>query len=249
MPAVSDGKYLVQAGWNDVPHLDERVKRDLLESTPPHLRDARAQGIPSLGSGAIYPIALSEILVDPLPIPAFWPRAYAMDVGWNRTAAVWGAWDRSISTLYLYTEHYRSQAEPSIHANAIRARGEWIPGVIDPAARGRAQKDGEQLLANYIDLGLTLTTAINAVEAGLYEVWQLLSTGRLKVFRTLMNWQAEYRIYRRDEKGRVVKEFDHLMDATRYLVTSGPAVATTMPVARQEHVIGSAAGGDAVIGY
>lgn len=232
-----------------MPHLDAKVKADLLASTPLHLRDARSQGIPSLGSGAIYPIPLSEILVDPFTLPAYWPRAYALDVGWNRTAGLWGAWDRSDGTLYCYTEHYRGKAEPSIHARAIRARGEWIPGVIDPGARGRSQKDGEQLLANYLDLGLKLTPANNAVESGLFSVYELLSTGRIKFFRTLMNLQAEYRIYRRDDKGRVVKEFDHLMDCLRYLVVSGPSVATVRPVERELHVVPSAAGGDQDVGY
>lgn len=248
-PAITQSKYMVQAGWNDVPHLDPKVKRDLLASTPPHLRESRSEGKPGLSAGAIYPVELSEVLVDPFQIPRYWPRAYGLDVGWKRTAAIWGAWDRSVDCLYLYTEHYRGKAEPSIHATAIKARGEWIPGVIDPAARGRQQKDGEQLLQNYLDLGLNLTPAVNAVEAGLYDVWERLSTGRLKVFRTLMNWQAEYRLYRRDEDGKVIKEFDHLMDATRYLVVSGRGVATCAPVAPGGGIVGSAGGGDPTTGY
>ena len=32
-----------------------------------------------------------------------------------------------------------------------------------------------------------------------------MSTGRLKVFRTLQSWLAEYRLYRRDEKGAARK--------------------------------------------
>lgn len=249
MPAITESRYMVQAGWDDVPHLDAATKRELLDSTPEYLREARSEGKPSLSAGAIYPVPLSEILVEPMEIPAYWPRCYGMDVGWNRTAAVWGAWDRTTDTLYLYTEHYRGKAEPSIHATAIRARGEWIPGVIDPAARGRGQKDGEQLLANYIDLGLKLQPAVNAVEAGLYDVWQRLSTGRLKVFNTLQNWKAEYRLYRRDDDGKVVKQFDHLMDATRYLVVSGRDVAKCAPVQSDGSIIGSAGGGDPISGY
>ncbi|WP_022727234.1 terminase [Fodinicurvata sediminis] len=248
MPEISPSKYLVQAGWQDIPHLDEKTKAELMAATPPHLRDARTAGIPSLGAGAIYPIPPSEILVDPFPIPPYFPRVYGMDVGWNRTAAVWGAWDRAIDCIYLYTEHYRGQAEPSIHASAIRARGEWIPGVIDPAARGRQQGDGEQLLAQYRNLGLKLTEADNALEAGMYAVWERLSTGRLKVFRTLQNWQAEYRLYRRDENGKVVKEFDHLMDATRYLVLSGLSCAKIRP-AETQMAVGSAGAGDPTAGY
>lgn len=247
MPAITDSRYLVQAGWSDVPHLDERTKAELLSSTLPHLRDARSKGIPSLGAGAIYPVPESEFVVDPFAIPAYWPRAYGLDVGWDRTAACWAAIDRNTDCVYVYAEHYRGQAEPSIHAEAIKVRGAWIPGVIDPASRGRAQKDGEQLLELYRQLGLNLDIADNSVEAGLYDVWQRLSTGRLKVFRTCGNMLAEYRIYRRDERGRVVKKFDHLMDALRYLVRSGLARATVEPVRgpMQRH----AALGDPTVGY
>jgi hypothetical protein len=82
------------------------------------------------------------------------------------------------------------------------------------------------LLQTYRDLGLHIQEAVNAVETGLYTVYQRLSGSRLKVFKTLPNWLSEYRLYRRDEKGRVVKERDHLMDCTRYGIMSGLNVAT-----------------------
>lgn len=250
MPEISKSKYVVQAGWDDVPHLDEQTKTDLLESTEPHLRDARSKGTPGLGAGAIYPIPESEIIVEPFAIPDYWPRAYGMDVGWNRTAAIWGAWDRSVDVVYLYTEHYRGKAEPSIHATAIRARGEWVPGLIDPAARGRSQEDGKQLLQTYRERGLLLQDATNAVEAGIYDVWERLSTGRLKIFSTLQNWRAEYRLYRRDEDGKVVKDFDHIMDATRYLVVSIRQRAICRPVTGDaSQMVGAASGGDQTTGY
>lgn len=229
MPEKGESKYLVQAAWDDVPHLTEKAKRELLASTPPHLRAARSKGSPSMGAGAIYPVDPEEFTVPPFQIPPYFRRAYGLDVGWNRTACIWGAHDPEIDCLYLTTEHYRGQAEPSIHAAAIKARGLWIPGTIDPAANGRAQKDGEQLLANYEALGLNLTKADNSVEAGIYEVWDRLSTGRLKVFSTCLNWFSEFRLYRRDENGKIVKKFDHLMDATRYLTISGLEIAIQMP--------------------
>ncbi|HEU0283147.1 MAG TPA: terminase family protein, partial [Gallionella sp.] len=222
--AVTADKALVMAGWDDVPHLGEAEKKRMLAETPPHLRDARSKGIPSLGAGAIYPVPESEIKVPDMPVPHHWKRLYALDVGWNRTAALWGAWDQDNDVIYLIAEYYRGQAEPSIHADAIKAKGKMLHGVIDPAARGRGQRDGEQLLQNYKDLGLNLALANNAVESGIYEVWQRLSTGRLKVFESCRNWLSEYRLYRRDEKGRIVKENDHLMDDTRYLIAA-PASA------------------------
>ena len=48
-----------------------------------------------------------------------------------------------------------------------------------------------------------------------------MTSGKLKVFRSLGNFLSEFRLYRRDEDGRVVKQRDHLMDAMRYLVMSG----------------------------
>lgn len=214
-------KFVVMATWDDAPHLTAEQKRELWESIPPHQRDARAKGIPQLGAGAIYPIAEEEFIVEPFQLPDHWLHCYAMDVGWNRTAAIWGAYDREGDTVYLWSEHYQGQAEPAIHAQGIKSRGEWIPGVIDPAARGRSQADGTQLMSIYVGLGLNITPADNAVESGIFEVWQRLSTGRLKVFRTLHNFLSEFRIYRRDEKGKIIKERDHLMDCTRYIIKSG----------------------------
>lgn len=221
-----NGKTLIVATWDDAPHLDEGTKEELLASIPPFQRDARSKGIPQLGAGAIYPVPESDFVVDPFEIPAWWPRAYGMDVGWNRTAAIFGTYDRDTETWFLVAEHYRGQAEPSIQADGIKAKSKGQTGCIDPASRGRGQKDGERLLDTYRQLGLSLVVADNAVEAGIYEVWQRLSAGRLKVFKSCSNWLAEFRLYRRDEKGRVVKENDHLMDATRYLIMTGQGVLT-----------------------
>jgi hypothetical protein len=228
-------KHVTHATWDDVPHLSEAQKAELLGSIPAYQRDARTKGIPQLGSGAIYPVPESEILCEPFEIPVFWTRCFALDVGWNRTAALWGAHDTDADIVYLTAEYYRGQSEPAVHAAAIRSRGDWIPGVIDPASRGRAQKDGQQLLSQYRDdLGLNLVTANNAVEAGLFACFQRMSCGRLKVFRTLPNWLTEFRLYRRDEKGAVVKKDDHLMDAMRYLVMSGLNLACVAPDAGEK---------------
>lgn len=223
-------KYTVMAGWDDVPHLTEEDKRISLEGIHPHQREARSKGIPQLGSGAIYPVPESDITVDDFKIPDHWPREYKLDVGWNRTAALWWAIDRETDTRYVYAEYYRSEAEPIVHATGIRAHGDWIPGDIDPAANGRGQADGKRLVDQYQKLGLNLGFAINDVESGLVEAWGLLSTGRIKVFKSLSNFFTEYRLYRRDDKGRIVKKDDHLMDCLRYLVNGRGNRAKVKPM-------------------
>lgn len=257
MPEEADlgakSRHVINMTIDDAEHYSPEDRAKIVANYSPHEREARANGTPALGSGAIYPVAVSEIQCKPFAIPAYWPRAYALDVGWKRTAALWGAKDPADGTIYLYAEHYRSQEVPVIHAEAIKARGKWIKGAIDPAARSRAQKDGEQLMATYKSLGLDILPANNAVEAGIYEVWQLLTTGRLKVFSTLVNLTAEYRLYRRVEKkgtdgtSKIVKDFDHLMDCMRYLINTWDKVATIQ--APQRTMGGAAIISDSAAGY
>lgn len=225
-------KFVVMVGWDDVPHLSENRKKQLLATIPIHMRDVKTKGIPYLGTGAIYPIPENELVVTPFKIPEYWPKAYAFDPGWNRTAAVWGAYDQEADVWYLYSEYYRGQAEPEIHAGGIRSKGAWIEGIADPhgSKNGRGVSE-ESFLEAYDRLGLTLTLANpsgpGSVELGINEVYSRLSSGRLKIFRTLSNWLYEYRMYRRDDKGRVVLKHNHLMDCTRYLCTSGHNVMKT----------------------
>lgn len=225
-------RYAIQVSWDDAPHLSAEEKAKLEEAYMPHERGARMRGEPSIGAGAIFPVDEADIVIKPVELQPWWRRAYGMDVGWNRTAAVWGAHDFENDILYLYSEHYRSHSEPAVHAQGIRARGDWIPGTIDPASRGRSQHDGQQLLKLYQELGLNLGIADNGVESGIYQVWERLSSGRLKVFDNLQNFLAEFRVYRRDDKGHVVREMNHLMDACRYLVVSGLARAAAKPLDR-----------------
>lgn len=227
-------KLVIMATWDDAPHLSQAAKDILMLSIPAYQRDARTKGIPQLGSGAIYPVPESEIMVNDFVIPIHWPRGYAMDVGWNKTAAGFYALDRDNQILYKTGEHYKGQAEPVIHAEAIKDRGKWLAGVIDPAARGRSQADGEMLMAKYIEHGLDLEPAFNGVESGIYEVWQRLSLGKLKVFKSCQKFFEEYRMYRRDEKGHIVKAMDHAMDETRYMVMSGIDRMKVKPVNEPE---------------
>ncbi len=221
MGQVTPSKYTVMAGWDDVPHLDQKTKEELLRSTQPYLRDARSKGTPSMGTGAIYPIALEDVTCLPFQIPGYWRRGYGMDVGWNRTAALWLAEDPMDGTIYAYAEHYMSQQIPAIHALAIKARGDWMFGAIDPTSRSRDIAEGRQLFVTYQTLGLNLMPAVNAVDEGINEVWSRLVTGRLVLFSTLQNTHAEYRLYRREERGKdgrviIIKKLDHLMDCLRY---------------------------------
>ena len=54
-----------------------------------------------------------------------------------------------------------------------------------------------------------------SVEAGLMAMLTRMQMGKLKVFKHLNDWFEEFRLYHRKD-GKVVKEGDDLMAATRY---------------------------------
>lgn len=223
-------KFVAIIGWKDIPHLSVEKQKQLLAVIPPHLRACKTEGSPYMGSGAIYTVLEEDITCEPFDIPFYWPRAYALDPSWGRTAAIWGAYNEKEDVWYVYSEYVRGQAEIPLHVDAIKARGQWIPGVIDPYAVGGGRgKDGEAFFDAYEKHGLQLAIANNAVEAGIQEVYERLSTGRLKFFRTLSNLFYEYRMYRRDDKGRIIKKNDDGLDCVRYLMMSGLDVCEPLP--------------------
>jgi phage terminase large subunit-like protein len=236
--AVAGNRHVTTATWDDAPHLSLLAREELWGSIPPFQRDARSKGVPQLGSGAIYPVAESEITVADHPIPDHWPRCFGMDAGGGNkpTAAVWLAKNPDTQTWEIYSTYKSSAAEPVIHATAVKSRGDWIPGVGDCAALIMLEHDSRQLIDAYRTMGLDLELPDKAVETGIYDVWQLLSTGGLKVFASCQGWFEEYRLYRRDDKGRIVKSNDHYMDATRYAVRSGRARAKVKPVKPQPFI-------------
>lgn len=214
-------------GWDDVPaSVLSSEQRDVMKSMyAPHELKARTQGIPSVGSGMVYPIAEEEFVIEPFELPDHWPRAFALDPGYSdkgKTAGLWGAWDQDSDTVYLYSEHYKGLETPATHVDAFRRRGSWIPCIIDPA--GVNAEDGRRVKELYreqmraINVDWPMHDAQKGISAGMMEVWSRLTSGRLKVFSTLRAWLGEFRVFQRGEDGKILPTPDHLMDDTRYLL-------------------------------
>ena len=56
----------------------------------------------------------------------------------------------------------------------------------------------------------------NKVEPGIMALYDRMQSGRFKVFSTCQEWFKEFRRYHRKD-GKVVKQDDDVMDATRYM--------------------------------
>lgn len=207
----------------DAEHISAEERARIIASFPAHEREARAKGIPTLGSGRIFPVTETSITVPAFAIPEHWVRIAGIDFGWDHPfACAWLAWDRDSDVLYV-TDCYRErEATPIVHAAAIKPRGEWIPVAWPHDGLNSEKGSGEQLAESYRRQGLAMLQeralfedGSNSVEAGLMLMLERMQTGRFKVFAHLADWFEEFRLYHR-KNGQVVKEADDLMSATRY---------------------------------
>ena len=207
----------------DAEHYTAEERAAIIASYPEHERDARAKGIPILGSGRVFPVVEEAIKVASFPIPAHWPRICGIDFGWDHpTAAAWLAWDRDTDTVYVYDCYRAKEQTPVIHAAVVKSKGDWIPVSWPHDGLQHDKGSGEQLAKQYKDQGLnmlkeraTFEDGSNGLEAGVTEMMIRMQTMRFKVFSHLNEWFEEFRLYHRKD-GRIVKENDDILSATRY---------------------------------
>lgn len=200
---------------------DERAK--IIASYPAHEREARTKGIPTMGSGLIFPVLEDDICVEPFEIPSHWAQIGGLDFGWDHpTAAAHLAWDRDADVVYLVKDYRQREQTPIFHAAALKQWGSWLPWSWPHDGLQHDKGSGDQLAQQYKDQGLsmlperaTFLDGTNGVEAGLMEMLDRMLTGRWKVFRTCGSWLEERRLYHRVD-GKVVKERDDAISASRY---------------------------------
>lgn len=224
MDTPSRAQKCMQKGWDDAPHLDEKVKEDLLSSFPAHQRDMRTKGIPMLGHGRIYDLPEELITCRSFEIPRHWALIDGMDFGWDHPQSqVQLAWDRDNDAFYV------TRAWKMSHKSPIEAWGAtktWTEGVRTawPADGLQTEKGGAQEVKKYyIEAGFTLLPEHatwpdggNGVEVGLMEIRDLMLKGKFKVFEGLREVFDEFLQYHRDENGKIYKVKDDLLDAIRY---------------------------------
>ena len=113
----------------DVPHLSQEAKDALWAAIPEHERDARAKGIPVLGSGLVFPVSEDSIKVEPFAIPDHYRRIGGMDFGWDHP---WAACElahdpQSRRELRNQTAACQLRDTPILGAAAVKPWGAWLP--------------------------------------------------------------------------------------------------------------------------
>lgn len=262
---LKDGQAMVTATWDDAKHDDDRVedgitihkkgdthlteekKKQIFDALPAHQREMRSKGIPTMGTGLVFPVREEEIVVDPFKIPAHWRRVCGIDFGIDHPfAAAWIALDGDTDTVHLYDEYRVKGASAAVHIQTLNSKGQWIPVVWPHDGLQRDKSSGVTLADFYRNLGANLLPykfsnppapgqkegqGGQGVEAGLVEMMNRMETGRFKVHSNCQGFLEERRMYhRKDEK--IVKLRDDIISATRYAVMS-LRFAYTEPVAQK----------------
>lgn len=241
------GTGVVSMTIDDAEHYTPEQRAAIIASYPAHEREARTKGIPTLGSGRIFPIAEELIAVEPFDIPAHWVQICGIDFGWDHpSAAVRIAWDRDDDVIYVTSAHRQREQTPVLFASTVKPWGDWLPWAWPHDGLQHDKGSGEPLAEQYAKQGLNMLperathppktgepegSGGNGVEAGLMDMLDRMQTGRFKVFRHLGDWFEEFRMYHRKD-GKVVKTDDDLLSATRYAVMmKRHAIVKPKPVA------------------
>jgi phage terminase large subunit-like protein len=224
---------------DDAPHYSAADREKIIAGYPAHEREARAKGIPTLGSGRIFPITEEQIVCPARIFPREFARIRGLDFGYDHPfACVELTHDREEDIVYVTRAFRQRQSTPILHAAAIRAWGsEWVPIAWPHDGLAADKGSGDELASQYRGQHLamlperaTFIDGASGVEAGLMLMLDRMQTGRLKVFSHLNDWYEEFRLYHRKD-GKVVKEHDDLLSATRYALMM-LRFAQTEPVKR-----------------
>ena len=252
MDNPSRAQFCMQKGWDDAPHLSEKVKTELLSSFPAHQREMRTKGVPMLGHGRIYDIAEEDITCAPFPIPPHFRVIDGMDFGWDHPQAqIQLVMDPETDSFWVSKAWKKSHCKPSEAWQATKAWSAGVPTAWPADGLQTEKGSAKQQKAYYTEAGFTLLQdhatwpdGSNGVEAGIFEIRDLMMRGKFKVFAGLRDFFDEFMSYHRDENGKISKTRDDVLDAVRtaYMMRrraiaygdiakpKGPVVVTPLPM-------------------
>jgi len=231
----SPDRSVVTMTIDDVTHYSDEERARIIASYPAHELESRVRGVPSLGSGRVFPVPEEQIACEQRDFPSHWPKIGGCDFGWDHPfAAVELVWDRDSDVVYVSKTYRCRESTPIMHAAALRPWGKDLYWSWPRDGRRETLEGaGISLATQYKEQGLDMLFEHSqfedgsvSVEAGLMMMLDRMKSGRLKVFRHLNDWWDEFRLYHRKD-GRVVKEGDDLMAATRYALMSLRHARTT----------------------
>lgn len=220
----SDDRGYVTMTIEDAEHIAPEERKRIIDGYQQHEREARANGVPMLGSGRIFQVSEEQIREELPQPPSHWPRLWGIDFGIGHPfGAALLAWDRDADALHVLHAFRMKDSRPIDHARAMKPFGE-IPVAWPRDGTNREASSGSPLSKLYKAEGLkmlddhaTWPDGGISTEAGVQEMGDRMATGRFKVAAHLAEWFEEFRTYHRKD-GLIVKLNDDILSATRIAV-------------------------------
>lgn len=225
---ASPDRAVVTMTIDDAEHIPVGERKKIIDGFLPYEREARARGVPMMGSGKIFQCTEENIRVTDFPIPPHWALLWSVDFGVDHPfAATLLAWDRDTDTLYVVYCIRMADAMPLQHVAAMKpvmgGRGLAVPVAWPQDGWQRKEFGGElkPLSLIYKKHGAKMLSdhakfpdGSNSTEAGILGMNEAMRASKFKVFASCSEWFDEYRNYHRKD-GAIVKIKDDLMSATR----------------------------------
>ncbi len=201
-------------------HFDEDERAMIIASYPAHERDARARGLPMLGSGRIFDLPRESIESQVFDIPKHYFALGGVDFGYgdHPFAACKIVHNREDDVVYLTHCYKEVMPRPAVHASAVQ---DWGPGLrfAWPHDGNRAWGDSGPVSTVYRREGMkmlgehaTFREGGYSTEAAVQLVLSRMQSGRFKCFAHLDQFWDEISMYHRKD-GLIVKERDDVLSA------------------------------------
>jgi phage terminase large subunit-like protein len=222
----SEDRGFVSMTIEDALHIPPEQRARVVAGYLAHEREARARGVPMLGSGRIFMTPEAGITEPPIEyVPPYWTKLWGVDFGIGHPfAAVLLLWDRDNDVLHVHHVYRVADALPIQHAAAMKLIGANVPVAWPKDGGDREKGSGEPLADMYRKQDLimlrehaTWPDGGLSTEAGILEMDERMKSGRFKVAAQLSEFFEEYRFYHRKD-GQIVKLKDDLLSAARIAV-------------------------------
>lgn len=233
--------FIHHVGWDQVPHLSEKVKNDLIATYPSWEVECRTKGMPSKGSGAIFKVDDEFISFPSITPKANWPIVAGVDFGRSRdpSTIVFSALDPDTGVSYMFEEHYLDKdRSPAAMARIIlESKYPQIPVVVPHDGNSVSTDGGNETRAtimrnagcnmmrstfsNPSDIQNSITDIRKkhmGKEGGLAWMDHQFRDGKMKVCEHLLHFFREKRSYfyvTRGGKTMPKDGDDHIIDAAR----------------------------------
>lgn len=250
-----DGIKIVTASMYDAPHIDQDEIEMLRGTYTEEQFRARVLGEFVHFGGLVYKEWDASRHIVPPPGKEHVQGLEVLvgvDPGIRTTGVVFAGFDRE-NTCLLFDELYLHDEAtiPENAAQAIRERlrywgteekplePRWI--LMDPSSRNRNLVTGEGVQAAYMRCGINGLEGVADRQAGVFEIkrrMQATDPQMLYVSEDMRWWRWECEKYRMKDKADggfdVVKEDDHVLDATRWIVMAHPLPTVNQSVRKPQ---------------